>query len=1342
MTFSRLFILVFFIVLAGCHSENDISTTSVQDLTSENKLELNSVFVAKRSGDEDTTEFVLGLNNESSKTCDIKDVGVVDSQNTPISSQLLRMSSYSVQPGLFTFAVIRVNNDSTDSGSSIYINFQVNDSTRYLRVPMIATDQWAANLTSSEDLSKVCLYVRHKSDHEFSFEDVSSCSVNGKEAKITKISSLPEREDNTLLCVMIQPHQSIEHGRTVVAELKLNNGDSFVYAVKAFAPFFVGKTQYDTLLRVVSITETSGQLQLALYNESDYAKSPLVIDAIRIGGKDITASCELPLGPIPPDFHKYQSDVRYLKMPVPWSEGNSQVVEILFHLLKPIYGDPLSDHDQQRRIAFIIKRGLHTVIGHNYDPYLPDSTSIHNGGLRPHISPTEINQRALDIARVANNVPVYARVSSGISASVAAQMGSGCDFMVISPPSSLRSNGKNAISDSFAFYSEFRESGIPFVASINPDVASRFSPDDFRWCALAAMSEGSRGVLVRSTPDSDSEQAWSCLPTVKSIKNQWRNLSSFITLSEKVELSANSNQPGIYIGTLFCGSDYLILFAINEWCTRSSRQGHEPFYAVPRHGVEINLHLGSGWGNVTAENALNRAFIELEQIDAESSRLKLPAFDIGQVIIIRRDTPTAIDAESQTTRKSNQEKPLIQPILIPLDSPFVNLGRQEAKSTQAIKIPIRNLSFDPVTVTVKAVGQRSSNPAKADFSPITIPANSDGFLTGQLWVPLSNEPSITHLRVIPSGLTDSGFDVFIDVEAYDIVQSEPKFVDCGQFTKFDESQFQTIIILSEKPHYYIKSVSAIDVPADIELNSDGKSIRFRAKPKEHGSFAGKLKILIAIDDHEKAVRTLTVPFVGRYASQVAAEPRRLLLLTSQQRQTRNIRLRNINGEPLSIVHAEGVESWLYVRSFITAKTTKPIVEIVILPDDKLPGDSEVKIEYQTAEGAKHSITVPVKVVRRPSSISKNKTIENTENVKDSTQQDLQSTIMPDPNGMISKDTNDKSYLEATIGNGTIDRVAWQVEILLNKARKSDSPQEMQNWMKMHRLLIFGNDAFTNGSEKTQKAFDGVLNPNPPDGPFITRRGKPFGRQHGDRFDQEHHRDQFLHLLSMSGVPLDATLFVDKRQFQIRDLVDNSLREARTTGELAWTVSAYAYYIKPGHQWSNKFGEKISLAILTESLLSKEEGACAGTHQLCAISRVLSTPKLKQDKLLVALWPQLEARVSLEVERLRSHQAADGSFDIPEVLRERLLAQPNATPNRMAVYYMGHCIEWLVIALPPEQLRETWVLRAVEYLATAVAAEYMDAASTIHFRTQEQNYQYGFQTHAISGLARWYDKTAQ
>jgi hypothetical protein len=722
--------------------------------------------------------------------------------------------------------------------------------------------------------------------------------------------------------------------------------------------------------------------------------------------------------------------------------------------------------------------------------------------------------------------------------------------------------------------------------------------------------------------------------------------------------------------------------------------------------------------------------------------LTLPSFEIGRVIVVSRDVAAATDQRTESTRGQQAAELAEPPALMPLASPFMDLGRRETGTTHLVEIPLRNLRPEPVRVIVESIGQSASNPANVEVAPITIPPDSDGVLTGKLKVPASAIPSVTRLRVSPTGAQESGFDVFIDVEAYEMLTSDPKLVDCGQFARLDASNSRSVNIHSEDPHFRIERVRTIGVPVDVEMGPDRKSFQFRATPAERGSFAGTIEIKVAISGRDSSVRTLTVPFAGRYLREVSAEPHRLILWNNRHGQTREIVVRHFEKQAVSIVRAEGLAPWLHVRFNTAATTTSPVVEVAVLPGDRPAGDSVVHIECRTADGALHSITIPVKIVGNPGANPSDRT-GPTDN--DGSEGAPTRMNVARPDGPDSEDAGDEvsaEHAQGGPGDPSISGVVRQVEGLLKAAHTGDSPREMQNWLKVHRLITFGDNAFLNGAAHTRAVLDGVLHPSSRDGPFVIRSGRPFPRRTGDRFDQEHHHDQFLSYISMCGIPLDATLFVDENRFQLRDLLDNSLRESRTTGELAWTVSAYAYYLQPGRRWSNKFGEPMSLAILAESLLAEKEGACGGTHQLFAMSRVLSRPALKQDEQLAAVWPRLERRVSIAVQQLQASQNPSGDFGIPASLRERLLARPDATPNRMGVYYTGHCVEWLVLALAPDQLSEPWVLRAVEYLTGAIAADFIDVASTLYLRTDEQHYQYGFQAHAISALVRWHARVAE
>ena len=109
------------------------------------------------------------------------------------------------------------------------------------------------------------------------------------------------------------------------------------------------------------------------------------------------------------------------------------------------------------------------------------------------------------------------------------------------------------------------------------------------------------------------------------------------------------------------------------------------------------------------------------------------------------------------------------------------------------------------------------------------------------------------------------------------------------------------------------------------------------------------------------VRTVTVPFIGNYVREVAAEPARFFLWPSRESRRRQIRLRHFSQEALSITRAKGMAAWLVVRSHSNGKTAKPLVEFDVLPGHRPGDESTIAIEYLTAGGEGRSVAVPVKI---------------------------------------------------------------------------------------------------------------------------------------------------------------------------------------------------------------------------------------------------------------------------------------------------------------------------------------------------------------------------------------------
>jgi hypothetical protein len=303
--------------------------------------------------------------------------------------------------------------------------------------------------------------------------------------------------------------------------------------------------------------------------------------------------------------------------------------------------------------------------------------------------------------------------------------------------------------------------------------------------------------------------------------------------------------------------------------------------------------------------------------------------------------------------------------------------------------------------------------------------------------------------------------------------------------------------------------------------------------------------------------------------------------------------------------------------------------------------------------------------------------------------------------------------------------------------------EVPNWIAMHALLSHGVSAYSqrNNDSNVSLRFTKMLNSNTErGGPFVIRTGRPWPRQAGPLFGHEHHPNQFLHIFSMAGIPLDADLVVDGHHFTVRDLLNQSLAEARPEGELAFTVSAYVYYLDVGARWRNKFGESMSLALIVSKLLSTPEATCAGEHRLGALSRILSHSELQHDSEMQGLWHDIQREVNDHITLLQECQQPDGSFNLPSQQAALFGINKQEHPGEFDVFCIGHTLEWISTYGDKDLLSEKWIVRATNRLADAVASTH---DSTIFmFETKKSSdsvFRLGQLMHAISGLRRWSDK---
>ncbi|MEZ6059145.1 MAG: hypothetical protein R3C19_02170 [Planctomycetaceae bacterium] len=264
-------------------------------------------------------------------------------------------------------------------------------------------------------------------------------------------------------------------------------------------------------------------------------------------------------------------------------------------------------------------------------------------------------------------------------------------------------------------------------------------------------------------------------------------------------------------------------------------------------------------------------------------------------------------------------------------------------------------------------------------------------------------------------------------------------------------------------------------------------------------------------------------------------------------------------------------------------------------------------------------------------------------------------------------------------------------------RRLLSTDQHTPWQIMHGLLALRQDLRIRKDGEVISGLDWVCT-----GPTFdnvrwfekTRHGgraQPYSRPYAF----EGHANQFLAILSMSGLSLDHEFQTDDGPITMKDMLRNAQMTMNTKDEVTWSLWALSRYLPPDAEWLNENGEPWSIErmvkIQTDAPL---KGApCGGTHGLFALAHARNV-YLRHGKPLRGVWLEGEYKIRTYINTARMQQNSNGSLS-SNYFRGREYDQD--FNKRMAS--AGHVLEFLMIALPQEELQEQWVRRAIHATAS-------------------------------------------
>ena len=274
-----------------------------------------------------------------------------------------------------------------------------------------------------------------------------------------------------------------------------------------------------------------------------------------------------------------------------------------------------------------------------------------------------------------------------------------------------------------------------------------------------------------------------------------------------------------------------------------------------------------------------------------------------------------------------------------------------------------------------------------------------------------------------------------------------------------------------------------------------------------------------------------------------------------------------------------------------------------------------------------------------------------------------------------------------------DKLIEVVEDAVGSARRRLLATDINTpWQIMHGLLALRHDFQVKQNGEIISGLDWVSSGPMYEGEPWFERTQYGGRAHpySRPWAFEGHANQFLAVLSMSGLPLSHQFQTPRGPITIADMVEHAQKTVSTRDEPTWTLWALSRYLPADATWRNTSGETWSIERLVSIQTAKplKGSACGGSHGLFALAHARNV-YLRTGTPLRGVWLEAEYKIRKHINTARVQQNSNGMLS-SNYFRGREYKQD--FNKRMAS--AGHILEFLMLALPQDELQQAWVRRAI------------------------------------------------
>jgi hypothetical protein len=196
-----------------------------------------------------------------------------------------------------------------------------------------------------------------------------------------------------------------------------------------------------------------------------------------------------------------------------------------------------------------------------------------------------------------------------------------------------------------------------------------------------------------------------------------------------------------------------------------------------------------------------------------------------------------------------------------------------------------------------------------------------------------------------------------------------------------------------------------------------------------------------------------------------------------------------------------------------------------------------------------------------------------------------------------------------------------------------------------------------------------------------------------------HDGQFLAMLAQTRVSRNQSILVEDKEFTTVDLIREEQLRCMPKTELTFRLIGLSHYLPSNAKWKNEKGQHWSIArLIDEELRQPINGTtCGGTHRLMGFTYSVARRRLEGAP-ITGPWAKAQMVAERHQRMTFRMQNRDGSFS-SDFFRS---AGSWGDINRK-LKTTGHLLEWLVFSLPPDQLDDPRMLRAVDYITHLLAS---------------------------------------